>query len=443
MLRARIKSKLARNTLWMSMGQGLRLVVQAAFFAVIARSLGASNYGSFVGVAALVGILYPYGALGSGNLLVQAVARDKRMFGAAWGNALATIAVFSTLLVAVATLASRVALPHTIPVRLVLVVALADIPGQGLITLASQAFQAFEQLHWTALITLLISVNRLIGALLLVFLHHHPTALEWGCVYLCCTAVTASVASTLVYFHLGAPHFESPKSARALWNGFHFSISMSAQTVYNDIDKAMLARFSTLSATGIYGAAYRLIDVSFAPVLALLYSAYPRFFREGSAGVASSFSYAKPLLLRAVGYGLAIAGGILLCAGIVPYVLGREFVQSAAALRWLCPLPFLKAAHYFLSDTLTGAGYQGLRSAIQTGVAGFNVLINLWLIPRYSWLGAAWSSIASDLLLAVSVGMAVYILSRPSRQLAQGAESRRRLPAATPVLPLATRESGE
>jgi O-antigen/teichoic acid export membrane protein len=79
----------------------------------------------------------------------------------------------------------------------------------------------------------------------------------------------------------------------------------------------------------------------------------------------------------------------------------------------------LKATHYFLSDTLTGAGHQGLRSAIQAGVALFNVLINLWLIPRYSWVGAAWSSIASDALLAFSVGMAVYILSKTSRALVQ------------------------
>jgi O-antigen/teichoic acid export membrane protein len=443
MLRTQIQSKLARNTLWMSMGQGLRLLVQAAFFTIIARSLGANYYGSFVGVAALVGILYPFGALGSGHLLVREVARDKRMFAAAWGDALATTTVFGTLLVGIVILLSRVALPHAIPARLVLLVAVADIPGLSLITVASQAFQAFEQLHWTAGINVLISSNRLIGALLLVLVHHHPTALQWGYVYLACTAVTASVASTLVYVRLGAPAFSRPKSAGALWTGSHFSISMSAQTIYNDIDKTMLARFSTLTATGIYGAAYRLIDVSFAPVLALLYAAYPRFFRAGDAGIASSFSYARPLLRRAVGYGIAIACGILLFAGLVPYVLGREYAETAVALRWLCPLPFLKAAHYFLADTLTGAGYQGLRSGIQAGVAGFNVAINLWLIPRYSWLGAAWSSIASDLLLALSVGTAVYVLSRPSRE-RRAEESFRRVPKVrADVLPLASRQSGE
>jgi O-antigen/teichoic acid export membrane protein len=80
-------------------------------------------------------------------------------------------------------------------------------------------------------------------------------------------------------------------------------------------------------------------------------------------------------------------------------------------------LPVLKSIHYFLSDTLTGAGHQGLRSAIQTGVAIFNVLINFWLIPTYSWRGAAWSSIASDALLALTVGTVVFILSRRSQRL--------------------------
>jgi O-antigen/teichoic acid export membrane protein len=49
-------------------------------------------------------------------------------------------------------------------------------------------------------------------------------------------------------------------------------------------------------------------------------------------------------------------------------------------------------------------------------VALFNVLINLWLIPAYSWRGAAASSIVSDAVLARSVGAAVFILLRRSQK---------------------------
>lgn len=420
MLRAKIKSKLARNTMWMSLGQGLRLLVQAAYFTIIARALGANHYGSFVGVAALVGIAYPFGALGSGHLLVRSVARDKTEFPTAWGDALVTTSICSTLLIAFVLLISRTVLPGTIPSHLVVLVAIADIPCLSLTAVAGQAFQAFEQLQWTAAVNILLSGNRMLGALILVLFHHHPTALQWGYVYLVSTAVTAAISTAMTFARLGSPRLRLQRPiGGALWHGFHFSVTLSAQTIYNDIDKTMLARFSTLSATGIYGAAYRLIDVSFSPVLALLHSAYPNFFRMGSAGINSSFSYAKPLMGRAIAYAALVSCGLLLCAGVVPYVLGPEYAETTVALRWLSPLPLLKATHYFLADSLTGAGHQGLRSGIQAGVALFNVLINLWLIPRYSWKGAAWSSIASDALMAISVGAAVYVLSRQATELVQ------------------------
>jgi O-antigen/teichoic acid export membrane protein len=48
----------------------------------------------------------------------------------------------------------------------------------------------------------------------------------------------------------------------------------------------------------------------------------------------------------------------------------------------------------------------------------FNILLNLWLIPAYSWRGAAWSSLASDGLLACAVGVAVFLLASRPRELA-------------------------
>jgi O-antigen/teichoic acid export membrane protein len=87
------------------------------------------------------------------------------------------------------------------------------------------------------------------------------------------------------------------------------------------------------------------------------------------------------------------------------------------AVRWLSVLPILKVIHYFYSNALTGAGHQALRTKIQVGVAIFNVLVNFWLIPAYSWRGAAWSSIASDGLLACGIGLAAFVLFRRSQNL--------------------------
>jgi len=406
------KSALARSTLWMTIGQGARLVVQALYFTVIARSLGVSNYGAFVGVVALVGIFYPFGSAGRGNLLVRNVARDRSTLPHMWGAALSVATVFGGFLIALLMILYHFALPASIPGRLVLLVALSDIVGLNIILISGQAFQAFDQLNWTATINVMISTSRLIGALLLYSLHHSPTPLQWGYVYFGSTAVVATTAAWLVSTKLGAPKLNLPKSWFELREGLYFTISMSAQTIYNDIDKTMLARLSTLEATGIYGAAYRLIDVSFTPISALLTAAYPHFFRKGSEGISASWSFAKPHLRRATGYATVVCVAILLFAGAVPYILGSEYALTTEALRWLAPLPFLKAIHYFLSDSLTGAGYQWLRSCIQTGVALFNVGINFWLIPSYSWRGAAWASILSDGMLAASIFVAIVCVKR-------------------------------
>jgi O-antigen/teichoic acid export membrane protein len=188
-----------------------------------------------------------------------------------------------------------------------------------------------------------------------------------------------------------------------LREGFYFSSSLSAQTIYNDIDKTMLARLGSLDATGIYAAAYRLIDVAFIPVRSLLAAAYPGFFRSGQHGIALSLAYAKRLLPRALAYSVAVAVGLLVAAPLVPRVLGAEYARTTEALRWLALLPLLKTMHYFAADSLTGAGHQGLRTLVQVLVALFNVVVNLWVIPAYSWRGAAWSSLASDGLLAASL----------------------------------------
>jgi len=73
-------------------------------------------------------------------------------------------------------------------------------------------------------------------------------------------------------------------------------------------------------------------------------------------------------------------------------------------------LPALRTVQLCFADALSGAGYQGLRMTIQAVVAGFNVIINLWLIPAYSWRGAVYSSLASDFLLLILVILAATML---------------------------------
>ena len=396
----------------MMTGQSARLVIQAIYFVLMARNLGVQQYGAFVAVTAAAAIVSPLVGNGTGILMIKNVARDRSLFGEYWGNALLMTLVSGAALTVGVTAACLALLPKSIPSVVVLLVVIADVLVSRFVDVTGWAFQAVEMLGWTSYLNVFASFTRL-GGIVVIIAMHRPTLVAWSVTYLVTWSICAVVGTGCVLWRLGRPRLALHRIRGELREGFYYSSGLGAMTIYNDIDKTMLARLGSLSATGIYAAAYRLIDVAFIPVRSLLAAAYPGFFRNGHHGITSSLAYAKRLLPRALAYSAAVAVGLLVAAPLVPKVLGPEYARTTEALRWLALLPLLKSMHYFVADALTGAGYQGLRTLVQVLVALFNVLVNLWIIPAYSWRGAAWSSLASDGLLAASLwGCAAFLRSR-------------------------------
>jgi O-antigen/teichoic acid export membrane protein len=397
------EDSLLKSTLWLLFSNGSRLILQAAYFIIIARVLGPDQYGAFVGATSFVAILAPFSSLGSGNLLVKAVSRNKKLFREYWGNALFRIFTSGLAFGGMCMLLYPIFLPKEISGTLVALAIFADLICLRLLEVCGQAFQSVLWLKKTAQLNLLPQVSRLIAAIVLWKFFPEPDALQWTILYVIGTTLTSSLAVYWVQKQLGKPKLALWRIKPELKEGFYFSIGLSSQTIYNDIDKAMLTRLATLSDAGVYAAAYRLIDVAFVPVRSLLGAAYTRFFRHGASGISGSLQFAKRLIPVAGGYGVVAGIALYLGAPVVQYVFGSEYAGTVDALKCLSIIPFLKSMHYFAADALTGAGFQSLRSMMQISVALLNVSLNLWLIPAYSWQGAAMASLASDGLLVVGL----------------------------------------
>jgi O-antigen/teichoic acid export membrane protein len=398
------------------LGQGGLKVLQAAYFVVIARTLGASGYGAFVAATALSQLISPLAGLGSGNVLIQQVARRSEAFARYWSGALTLTLIAGAVSVGAAALAGRAFLPSTVATSLVICVAASDLIFATVLFLCGQAYQAQEKMARTAQLPIVTTCLRLAAAIVFVATPGKHTAALWGYYYLGCTAVSTLVALWLTARELGRPLVKWTYSARDVRDGFYFATGISAQNIYNDIDKVMLGRLvPTLTAAGIYGAAYRVIDVVLVPIRSIGQAAYPRFFKHGERGVTASTRVALRLLPPAVGYGAVAAIIMFLVAPLLPKLLGHEFDQAAGAVRWLSLLPILKAIQFAAADALTGAGFQATRTALQVVVAGINIGINFPLILRYSWRGAAWSSLICDGLLALILWvLIIYLRSKQS-----------------------------
>src|SRR5882672_8542106 len=75
-----LPGNLGQNTMWALSGYGLRLLIQTVYFVIIARSLGANQYGGFVAATALTAAISPFDGLGRGSLLVKTIPREQRLF---------------------------------------------------------------------------------------------------------------------------------------------------------------------------------------------------------------------------------------------------------------------------------------------------------------------------------------------------------------------------
>ena len=194
--------------------------------------------------------------------------------------------------------------------------------------------------------------------------------------------------------------------------GVFFSIAGSATTIYNDIDKIMLSRLADLAATGVYAAAYRVDRRNHDPRPLARGGRLPAVLPQGTVGLAATYPYARSLIAKTSLYGLLASAGLWVLAPVLPHVLGTKYEAVVPAVRWLALIPLLRSIHSFLADSLSGAGYQRTRTGIQVLVALLNVVSNLIILPRYSWRGAAWTSVGCDGLLVILFWVTVHYRHR-------------------------------
>ena len=405
------KSVLVRNAGWLFAGQGLSLVAQALYFIVLARLLGTTQYGLLAGAVALVAVVSQYSSLGSGLLFLRYVSPDHSRFREYWGNVLMSVCLLGVLLALGLRLTGRWLVGEA-SVPLLVPIAISDCLFQQLSGCAGQVFQTFEKMKFSAALTLLSNIARCLLAVGMLLVLGRVSAWQWVLGSLAVSFLTACLAFAIVTRFFGLPSFSPSLLAKRSGEGFVFAISGSTTAVYNDIDKVVLSHFGMDRANGIYSMAYRVVNIGAMPITSIVGAALPRFFREGVNGIAATVPMARALLKRTAVLGIVISLGMFVCAPLIPHLVGKSYAESVHALRWLCLIPFFRCFHLSAGDAIAGAGHQKFRLVSQSIAATGNLLLNLYLVPRYSWQGAAWASLGTDGALGVMNWLALMLLSR-------------------------------
>lgn len=180
--------------------------------------------------------------------------------------------------------------------------------------------------------------------------------------------------------------------------------------LYANVDGVLLSKLQTFQAVGLYGIATKFSNlVAMIPmamsvaVMGTLVASWPDATDRFWSTLRSSFI---ALFLVAA----LICGQFIVFAGpIVRFLYGRTYGQAAGAARIVVVAACVSFFTVVLTTALTSQGRNVVY--VLAGALGlvFNVGVNLVVIPRWSFRGAAWVTVATEILV---VGVIVPVCLR-------------------------------
>ena len=208
-------------------------------------------------------------------------------------------------------------------------------------------------------------------------------------------ASSTSFEKTGPTLHPSASELHPAHWLRESWPLF---INQLLQSLFFKVDALLLPTLAGNAAAGTYAAAYKVSEGAGIISSSFTLAIFPRLSRE--TNLSSAYALALKLLLQ-IGIPLAV-GVALLSEPIVAIVGGREYLpESAIALAILiCYLP-LSYANGLTQYVLIAAGKQRTLTFAFAGALVFNIAANLLLIPRFSYIGAAWVTVGSEVALLI------------------------------------------
>jgi O-antigen/teichoic acid export membrane protein len=369
--------------------------------AVIARKLGVDKFGTYTLALTIAGIFGVASDFGSSYLSIREVARNKAKTGEYLLNGtivkiLLNILFFFIFFVFVHYF-------YNTNFRSVIYLAcVASIFGMFSLFYIS-FFNAYEKMHFTAILSSLqsISVSGVCLAILLMGINR-INYLFYGHIFINILMVLFSVVLLFKIISPQIPRFDPNFSWRFLKRSIPFGLFFMGGVIYFQTDTVMLSIMKDQAAVGLYQAPMRLV-ITFEIIPSLLSTAmYPTICKA----YASSREEAGIIMMKALKYmlflGLPIAmGTTLLSKEIIPLIFGDKFMPSVFLLQiisWVIPIRF---CGHILGTTLSASDKQNIR-ALATGLSAcLNIGLNLILIPRYSYNGAAFASVITCGFLVV------------------------------------------
>jgi O-antigen/teichoic acid export membrane protein len=378
-------------------------VASLAFYVVMARKLGAGDFGVFTFALAFGALVTTVADFEQDKILTREVARDPERIHRYFANTLALKLAIAVPSIAVgigilwvagassATLAATALLSTAVLVELMRTTVFAS-------------FQSFERLEFVPIV--LISQRYVTAGAGISALYLGAGVVTVSAIYLAGAILGLVLASSLFAWRVVRPRLSV--DPRFWWWLIRASFALGLAGAFSAalfrVDTTMLAGFETDEVVGNYGAAYRLFETTLFVSWSVGAAVYPAFARltRGSTPPIGPFFERALKLAAALTFPLAI-GAAILAEPLIELLYGHGYPDAPDALVLLAPAIALYPLGYVTGYLLVGQDRQRVLTYVYGAVALENIALNFVLIPAFSLEGAAIGTSLSQLLVTVSL----------------------------------------
>lgn len=398
-----------KNMLSLASAEVVTKLLAFVLIIFIARHLQDVGFGKYSFALAFTSFFAIVSDLGLSMLTIREVAREKELAGKYLGNI--SLAKFVLSVIAFSLVVIVINLMHYPPdTTLAVYIAGAYVVVTTFNKFFTSIFRAFEKMEYEALVRVVEKVIVFSLAMYLIYLGYG--LIEIVSAFLISSIFSFIFSGLIVLKKFAKPKFEVDLSflKNTIKEALPFGLTAIFVTIYFQIDTVMLSVMGGDAVVGWYNAAYTIIfGLMFIPTafVGAIYPLMSKYFKSSEESLKRTynigFKYLLIVALPITVIGFVFADKIILSlykSGYTPSI------NAFQVLVLVIPIIFLTS---LFGPTLQSINKQQIVSYVTGFNALFNVVLNLILIPTYSYIGAA---IATVLTEGLGFILMFYFISR-------------------------------
>ena len=400
-----LNKKLALNSIIQILGKFVMIGIGFVSIRILTTFLGVDGFGAYVTITNYLIIASVIAEFGFNTLLATEIAGKSEKQVSHIVNNLFTLRLFMAIVVIGLLASSTVWLipMYTREVKVLVALGAIGTIGSSLSQVLVGVFQTKLRTDKITIGDFLSRITLMLGVLALAILGE--VNLFWVIVWYSLAGIVQAI------FMIIATYRYYPIKLNIDWDywkqifkkALPLFVIITFNLIYYRIDTVMLSVMKDQTAVGLYGASYKILEILIAlpgMFMGLLLPLFTKYYLQDKIRFQHIFQQAFNILVT-IAIPLAMAG-ILLSSKILELIAGQEFMSATSTLQVL----FIGIGFIFIGNLmghiLISAQLQSKSMYIAIIGAVFNVGLNLYLIPRYSYLGAATATAITEGLVLLS-----------------------------------------